>query len=60
MSAELKETVTAAWKEAVSFGTMTEGPRLDVRSMFDDVYKEVPERLKRQRQQLVDLKGISS
>jgi 2-oxoisovalerate dehydrogenase E1 component alpha subunit len=57
---ELKETVTTAWKEAISFGTMTEGPRLDVRGMFDDVYKEVPERLKRQRQQLMDLRGISS
>jgi 2-oxoisovalerate dehydrogenase E1 component alpha subunit len=57
---ELKETVTTAWKEAISFGTMTEGPKLDVRGMFDDVYKEVPERLKRQRQQLMDLRGISS
>ena len=60
LDAGMKETVTNAWKEAVSFGTMTEGPRLDVRDMFDDVYKEVPERLKRQRQQLVDLKGITS
>ena len=57
---ELKQTVAAAWKEAVSFGTMTEGPRLDVRGMFDDVYKEVPERLKRQRRQLMELKGIKS
>jgi len=57
---ELKETVAAAWKEATSFGTMTEGPRLDVQGMFDDVYKEVPERLKRQRRQLMELKGIKS
>ena len=55
-----KETVIAAWKKAVSFGTMTEGPRLDVREMFDDVYEEVPENLKRQRQQLLDLKGATS
>lgn len=60
LKSELKETVTAAWQEAISFGTMTEGPRLDVREMFDDVYKEVPERLKRQRQQLMALKGIKS
>ncbi len=53
---ELKETVIAAWKEAIKFGTMTEGPRLDVRGMFDDVYEEVPEQLKRQCQQLMDLK----
>jgi len=57
---ELKETVMAAWKEAIKFGTMTEGPRLDVRVMFDDVYEEVPQRLIRQRQQLVDLKGEQS
>ncbi len=56
---ELKDTVAAAWKEAISFGTMTEGPRLDVREMFDDVYAEVPERLKRQRQQLLALRGAS-
>jgi len=57
---ELKETVTSAWKEAISFGTMTQGPRLDVRNMFDDVYKQVPQRLKRQRRQLMELKGIDS
>jgi len=57
---ELKQTVIAAWKEAIKFGTMTEGPRLDVREMFDDVYEEVPLRLKRQRQQLIDLKGKQS
>lgn len=60
LNQELKETVTAAWKEAVSYGTMNDGPSLDVRTMFDDVYKEVPERLKRQRQQLLDLKGAQS
>ncbi len=57
---EQKQIVIAAWKEAVSFGTMTEGPSLDVSNMFDDVYEEVPENLKRQRQQLMDLKGITS
>jgi 2-oxoisovalerate dehydrogenase E1 component alpha subunit len=57
---EQKKTVIAAWKEAVKFGTMTEGPSLDVSGMFDDVYEEVPESLKRQRQQLVDLKRTTS
>jgi len=59
LNQELKETVLAAWKEAISFGTMTEGPKLDVREMFDDVYAEIPEHLKRQRQQLLAIKGIS-
>lgn len=56
---ELKDTVVTAWKEAISFGTMTEGPKLDVREMFDDVYAEVPEHLKRQREQLLALRGGS-
>jgi 2-oxoisovalerate dehydrogenase E1 component alpha subunit len=56
----LAEEVMEAWKEAVTFGTMTEGPKLDMREMFDDVYEEVPDNLKRQRQQLLKLKGITS
>jgi len=56
---ELKEAVISAWKEAISFGTMTEGPKLDVSEMFDDVYAEVPEHLKRQREQLLALKRAS-
>jgi len=56
---ELKQTVMTAWKEAISYGTMTDGPKLDVREMFDDVYAEIPEHLKKQRQQLLDLKGDS-
>jgi hypothetical protein len=39
---------------------MTEGPRLDVSVMFDDVYEEVPETLKRQRRQLMALKARTS
>lgn len=60
LEAELKEMVIAAWKEAIKFGTMTEGPRLDVREMFDDVYEEVPERLKQQCQQLIELRDGKS
>jgi 2-oxoisovalerate dehydrogenase E1 component alpha subunit len=56
---ELKAFVNDAWKEAVTYGTMTEGPRLDVRVMFDDVYAEVPEHLERQRQELLALRGDS-
>lgn len=55
----LKSFVNEAWKEAVSYGTMTEGPRLDVRVMFDDVYAEVPPQLERQHQQLLALRGLT-
>ena len=56
---ELKAFVNESWKEAVTYGTMTEGPQLDVRVMFDDVYAEVPEHLERQRQELLALRGDS-
>jgi 2-oxoisovalerate dehydrogenase E1 component alpha subunit len=52
---ELRKVVIDAWNESIKFGTMTEGPRLDVREMFDDVYEELSPQLKRQRQQAVDL-----
>jgi len=53
---ELKDYVNEAWKEAVTYGTMTDGPQLDVRVMFDDVYAEVPPHLERQRQELLALR----
>ncbi|MGH8310016.1 MAG: 3-methyl-2-oxobutanoate dehydrogenase (2-methylpropanoyl-transferring) subunit alpha, partial [Steroidobacteraceae bacterium] len=49
---ECEEEVTAAWKEAVSYGTLSEGPRLDPSLLFEDVFKELPEHLRRQREQL--------
>jgi 2-oxoisovalerate dehydrogenase E1 component alpha subunit len=49
LTAELDALVAASWKEAVTNGTMTEGPRLDADLMFEDVFKEMPEHLVRQR-----------
>jgi 2-oxoisovalerate dehydrogenase E1 component alpha subunit len=54
---ELEAQVTACWREAASYGTLTEGPTLDPASMFEDVYKDMPPHLARQRQQLLDLVG---
>ena len=54
---ELKETVEAAWKEAVTYGTMTEPPFLDVRLAFEDVFAEMPEHLKKQRDKLLRIRG---
>jgi 2-oxoisovalerate dehydrogenase E1 component alpha subunit len=47
--AETEARVTSSWKEASTFGTMTEGPRLNSDLMFEDVFKEMPEHLKRQQ-----------
>jgi 2-oxoisovalerate dehydrogenase E1 component alpha subunit len=49
LTAELEQLVASSWKEAASFGTMTEGPRLDADLMFEDVFKEMPEHLQKQQ-----------
>jgi 2-oxoisovalerate dehydrogenase E1 component alpha subunit len=50
--AELEQTVTDNWKEATRYGTLNDGPRLDRDLMFEDVFKEMPEHLRQQREQL--------
>ncbi len=49
MSAELEALVASSWKEATKFGTMTEGPRLNPDTMFEDVFKDMPQNLQRQQ-----------
>jgi 2-oxoisovalerate dehydrogenase E1 component alpha subunit len=46
------ELVLREWSEAISYGTLAGHPRLDPRTMFEDVFKDVPLNLKRQREQL--------
>jgi 2-oxoisovalerate dehydrogenase E1 component alpha subunit len=52
LTAELDAQVVAAWKEAVTYGTLNEGPKLDPGTMFEDVFKELPPHLVRQREQM--------
>jgi 2-oxoisovalerate dehydrogenase E1 component alpha subunit len=49
---ECDEQVSQAWEKACSFGTLSQAPYGDPLSMFEDVYKEMPEHLRRQRDQL--------
>ncbi|HEX2530273.1 MAG TPA: 3-methyl-2-oxobutanoate dehydrogenase (2-methylpropanoyl-transferring) subunit alpha [Burkholderiaceae bacterium] len=49
---ELEAEVIAAQKEAESYGTLADGQIPSPATMFEDVYKEMPEHLRRQRQQL--------
>jgi len=49
LTAELEALVASSWKEAATFGTMSEGPRLNADLMFEDVFKEMPQNLKRQQ-----------
>jgi 2-oxoisovalerate dehydrogenase E1 component alpha subunit len=51
---ECEEQVNKAWKEAVTYGTLTEGPQLDPEIMFQDVFKELTPNLARQRMQLAE------
>jgi 2-oxoisovalerate dehydrogenase E1 component alpha subunit len=52
LHAELVEEVRAAGKESESHGTLHAGDRPSVKTMFEDVYKEMDWRLIRQRQEL--------
>ncbi len=54
---EITELVADNWKESVSYGTMTDGPSLDPDSLFDDVFKELPDHLRRQRDELRKLRN---
>jgi 2-oxoisovalerate dehydrogenase E1 component alpha subunit len=53
LETESKATVDAAWKEATTYGTLTEPPFLDVELMFEDVFAEMPEHLELQRRKLM-------
>ena len=52
LTKDLEDQVTESWKEAVQYGTLTDGPRLNRDLMFQDVFKELPEHLRRQRERL--------
>ncbi|AMO21888.1 3-methyl-2-oxobutanoate dehydrogenase (2-methylpropanoyl-transferring) subunit alpha [Ramlibacter solisilvae] len=49
---ELEAEVAAAQKEAESYGTLLDGHIPSPAGMFEDVYKDMPEHLRRQRQEL--------
>ncbi|MBV9016859.1 MAG: 3-methyl-2-oxobutanoate dehydrogenase (2-methylpropanoyl-transferring) subunit alpha [Alphaproteobacteria bacterium] len=52
LEAELLDYVREIGREAESYGTMQTGPHFSVRTMFEDVFKEMPWHLRRQRQEL--------
>ena len=49
---ELEAEIAAAQKEAESYGSLADGHVHSTASMFEDVYKDVPAHLLRQRQEL--------
>jgi len=52
LTAEVGDTVRDALREAESYGTMGTGEHHSPATMFDDVFKEMPWHLRRQRQEL--------
>jgi 2-oxoisovalerate dehydrogenase E1 component alpha subunit len=50
---EMKALVAEAWKEAISYGSLTDPPFLDVSLMFEDVFAEMPDYLAAQRDKLL-------
>jgi 2-oxoisovalerate dehydrogenase E1 component alpha subunit len=52
LTAELEAHVAECWREARRHGTLTEGPKLHPDVMFEDVFKEIPLHLQRQRAEL--------
>ena len=52
LQVECDSEVSAAAKEAESYGTLLDGRVASSRSIFDDVFKEMPEHLRRQRAEL--------
>jgi len=52
LEANLAEELTESWRQAESYGSLEEGPHWPLSSMFDDVFKEMPAHLRRQRHQM--------
>ena len=53
LAAELAEHVREEGRAAEALGTLGQGPQLDRKTMFDDVYKDMPAHLRRQREQML-------
>lgn len=54
LAAELAEHVREEGRASEALGTLGHSPGLDRTSMFDDVYKEMPAHLLRQREQMLE------
>jgi 2-oxoisovalerate dehydrogenase E1 component subunit alpha len=52
MQKEVEAEVLAAQKEAESYGSLADGHTFSNSTMFDDIYKDVPDHLRRQRREL--------
>src|SRR4051794_17640204 len=51
LESELVDEVREAGREAEKYGTLDQGPSYSAKTMFEDVFKEMPWHLRRQRQE---------
>lgn len=56
LQTELEDTVSRTWEEAISLGTLNDGPQAPVSAMFEHVYEEMPPHLLEQRRQFEAVK----
>jgi len=56
LGAEIADTVQKKLKEAESFGTLSDHRSVPPETLFDDVFKEMPKNLRRQRDEYQSLK----
>jgi 2-oxoisovalerate dehydrogenase E1 component alpha subunit len=49
LTSELEALVATSWRDAVAHGTLNDGPKLDADLMFEDVFRDMPANLERQR-----------
>jgi 2-oxoisovalerate dehydrogenase E1 component alpha subunit len=52
---DLQALIETSWQEALTYGSMTEGPWLDRNELFEDVFKDMPAHLIAQRDEMREL-----
>ena len=57
LEAELRGLVADSWTRALEHGSANGGPRLDSALLFEDVYREIPDHLRAQQEELRRLEG---
>jgi len=57
LSDKYDQYIAESWKTALSYGTMADGPKLNNDDLFEDVFKELPQHLREQREQLKAIEG---
>ena len=55
LQTEVETQVLESWDAALRYGTLSSGPQLDRHELFEDVFKDIPDALIAQRNQMLEL-----